>query len=82
MNNNTFLRKLDKICFATCIGSIALTTLLAFGMIWAEMRDEVMWKSLCSMAVLFFAAAGTLSVSRTLGRSVAELPRQKTRQDD
>jgi hypothetical protein len=60
-------RTLDTICFTICIVSIVAGAVLSLAMIWLELQDEkILWKLWLTLAVLFFASAATLSVSKTL----------------
>ena len=59
--------KLERVCFTICIVTVCLSTLLAFGLIWTDLRSEFIWKSLASMLVLFGGSVATLSVSKSLG---------------
>ena len=61
------LKKLNQICFTTCILCIVIGTVLSIVAIWAEIYDnEFVTKSWLTVAVLFFAAALTLSVNKTM----------------
>lgn len=60
------LQVLNRICFTICIVCIILGTALGLAMIWGNFHgNEFVWKSWLTLAVLFLAAALTLSVSRT-----------------
>jgi hypothetical protein len=42
-------------------------------MIWADLRDEeFLWKSWCTLGVLFLASALTMSVNKALGVGPSE----------
>jgi hypothetical protein len=71
------LQTLNKICFTVCIVCIATGIVISLGLIWFSHDDDVLWKGLGTVGVVFAGAALTLSVSRTLGGK----PRQNSPND-
>ena len=61
------LTVLNRICWTICIVCIVGGTALSLSMIWAKYESEFLWKSWTSIAVLFFASAATLIVSKVVG---------------
>jgi len=58
---------LNRICFTVCIVCIVLGVVIAMGMIWWTGSNEIAWKGLATVSILFLAASLTLSVSKTFG---------------
>jgi hypothetical protein len=58
---------LNRVCFTICIICIVGGAALSLTMIWHTFESDVLMKSWSSIAVLFFASAATLIVSRVVG---------------
>ena len=56
---------LNKICFSICIVSIVVGMLLGMVMVWTPGVSEVLWRLMGTVAIVFFGASATLTVSRT-----------------
>jgi hypothetical protein len=63
------IKILNKICFTICIVCIIAGIVLGLGIIWGSHDDEIMWKGLGTVLVLFVGSALTLAVSNTFSRS-------------
>ncbi len=64
-------QQLNKACFAVCIVCIVIGVMLGLVMIWTPGINEVLWRCMATVGVVFLGASATLSVSRTFGgRSV------------
>ena len=61
------LMVLNRICWVVCIVCIVAGTALSLSMIWGKQDSEFLWKAWTSVAVLFFASAATLMVSKSVG---------------
>jgi hypothetical protein len=61
---------LNRVCFTICI---VAGTVFALSMIWMPYENEFLLKTWGTVAVLFFASAATLIVSRVVGGK-AEAP--------
>ena len=60
------MKVLNKICFTICI---VIGVVLGLSLIWGSHDNEVTWKGLGTVAVLFMGSALTLAVSSTFGKS-------------
>jgi hypothetical protein len=58
---------LNRVCFTICIICIVAGTVFSLSMIWTPYESDVLWKAWATIAVLFFASAATLIVSRVVG---------------
>lgn len=56
---------LNRICFAICIVSIIIGVLLGLLMIWTPGINEVLWRLMATVGIVFLGASATLTVSRT-----------------
>ena len=60
------LTSLNRICWTICIVCIVVGTALSLSMIWTPYQSDTLMKSWSTIAVLFFASAATLIVSKTV----------------
>lgn len=58
---------LNKICFSICIVCIVIGVMISLVMIWTPGINEVMWRCLGTVGIVFLGAAATLSVSKAFG---------------
>ena len=56
---------LNKICFAICIVCIIVGVLLGLTMVWTPGVNEVLWRLMATVGIVFLGASATLTVSRT-----------------
>lgn len=56
---------LNRICFAICIVSIITGVLIGLLMVWTPGIDEVLWRLMATVGIVFLGASATLTVSRT-----------------
>ena len=59
-------RTLDRFCYTICIITIVAGVAVGIAMIWLPGMDDVLWKALATLAIVFGGAALTLSVNRTI----------------
>jgi hypothetical protein len=63
---------LNTVCYTICIICIVAAVVIALTLIWGDLENELIWKSLVTVGVFFLASALTLSVNRMIegrGRS-------------
>ena len=58
------IKTLNKICFTICIVCIVVGIVLGIALIWGSHDDEVRWKGLGTVSVLFAGSLLTLAVSK------------------
>ncbi len=59
------LRFLNKICFTICIVCIVIGLVFGITLIWVSANSQIVWKGLLTVALVFVAAALTMTVSNT-----------------
>jgi hypothetical protein len=76
------LDDLNRICFTVCIVCIIVGILIAMAMIWWTGGDnEIAWKCLATVSILFLGASLMLSVSKTFDRTLPDDRRQRDEGD-
>jgi hypothetical protein len=66
------LTGLNKLCWTICIVCIVAGTAFSLSMIWGEYQNDTLMKAWATIAVLFFASAATLIVSKVVGGKSVE----------
>ncbi|HZY85959.1 MAG TPA: hypothetical protein VFE78_14095 [Gemmataceae bacterium] len=61
------LTVLNRLCWTICIVCILAGSALSLSMIWGTYQSEFLWKAWTSIAVLFFASAAALVVTKVVG---------------
>jgi len=59
---------LNRVCYIVSLACIMAGVVLAIVMIWGDLRDEMVWRSMMTVGVLFLASALTLSINRMMAR--------------
>jgi hypothetical protein len=62
------LKILNKICFTICIVCIVVGIVLGLALIWGSHDNEVMWKGLGTVSVLFAGSLLTLAVNNAFSK--------------